>query len=489
MNQALRLSFLSLVSCFGVSALLMSSALAQVNGPGASPSSLFDTVLNLPGDEAVITGAKGESVGGTPGLTTQLNVASGGTVGQIFNAGSGSEVNIAGGAVGGFFRAVAGSEINFSGGILGRNFSANSGSQVNITGGTVGNRFDARFGGEVNISGGAVGIAFDAQPGSDVELIGGEFRLNGADYSANTITLAGDDVFTGTLADGSSFIFSESAFDRLTDVELTLVSLPTADLSPTIVNNPIISGLSGLRSNQTLTLVTGGSLRDNFAVVDATLNVEGGIMGNEGEAFNSLVNISNGTVGQDWSVHDSEMNISGGAVGDFLRASKNSVINISGGTVGDSFRVFNGNVVISGGSVGNSFNAFDGSEVNILGTEFFIDGLELDALQPREAFTIPNRNVTLSGTLADGEQFSFDLNSTEQIGFDFFDPDATITVTLTPALLLGDVNFDGVVDFFDIAPFIERLSSQTFQIEADIDGNGVVDFFDIQPFIDILSGQ
>ena len=54
--------------------------------------------------------------------------------------------------------------------------------------------------------------------------------------------------------------------------------------------------------------------------------------------------------------------------------------------------------------------------------------------------------------------------------------------------LLGDVNLDGVVDFFDIAPFISILSSG-FQTEADIDQNGVVDFFDIAPFIEVLSVQ
>ena len=53
--------------------------------------------------------------------------------------------------------------------------------------------------------------------------------------------------------------------------------------------------------------------------------------------------------------------------------------------------------------------------------------------------------------------------------------------------LLGDVNLDGIVDFFDIQPFIDLLAAQTFQAEADIDGNMVVDFFDIQPFIDILA--
>ena len=55
--------------------------------------------------------------------------------------------------------------------------------------------------------------------------------------------------------------------------------------------------------------------------------------------------------------------------------------------------------------------------------------------------------------------------------------------------LLGDVNLDGIVNFFDIAPFISVLSAQTFQLEADIDGNDVVNFLDIAPFIAILSGQ
>ena len=54
--------------------------------------------------------------------------------------------------------------------------------------------------------------------------------------------------------------------------------------------------------------------------------------------------------------------------------------------------------------------------------------------------------------------------------------------------LLGDVDLNGVVDFFDIQPFINLLSNQEFQFEGDIDGNMVVDFFDIQPFINILAG-
>ena len=64
----------------------------------------------------------------------------------------------------------------------------------------------------------------------------------------------------------------------------------------------------------------------------------------------------------------------------------------------------------------------------------------------------------------------------------------TFTVEIDGSKLLGDVNLDGVVDFFDIQPFIDLLATQTFQCEGDIDEDGDVTFFDIQPFINILAG-
>ena len=64
---------------------------------------------------------------------------------------------------------------------------------------------------------------------------------------------------------------------------------------------------------------------------------------------------------------------------------------------------------------------------------------------------------------------------------------ASFAATPGAPVLLGDVDMNGAVDFFDIQPFIDLLSNQMFQDEADINGDGTVDFFDIQPFIDILS--
>ena len=59
----------------------------------------------------------------------------------------------------------------------------------------------------------------------------------------------------------------------------------------------------------------------------------------------------------------------------------------------------------------------------------------------------------------------------------------------TDEVLLGDVDLNGTVDFFDIAPFIAVLADSGDQAEADVDQSGIVDFFDIAPFIAILAGS
>ena len=95
--------------------------------------------------------------------------------------------------------------------------------------------------------------------------------------------------------------------------------------------------------------------------------------------------------------------------------------------------------------------------------------------------SIPFVNFTF---VADGvtDRISFD------IGGSGFVPINAFSLSVTERIpLLGDVNLDGVVDFFDIAPFISALNSP-YQLEADCDENGFVNFFDISPFIEILSG-
>ena len=94
--------------------------------------------------------------------------------------------------------------------------------------------------------------------------------------------------------------------------------------------------------------------------------------------------------------------------------------------------------------------------------------------------------ITLTNLATDG---SGNLAITVTRSVQLFVAGLTITAVepVGPDCVLGDVNTDGAVDFFDIQPFIDVLSSGGMQCEADIDEDGDVTFFDIQPFINILS--
>lgn len=186
------------------------------------------------------------------------------------------------------------------------------------------------------------------------------------------------------------------------------------------------------------------------------------------------------------------LNISGGTTESAI-AEGNGVVNISNGQVG---RVFtSGTVNISGGTLQGTFQAVSGSVVNVSGSEFSIDGTPLNNLQPGQPFTISDRDVVLSGILADGEPFSLDLVSEFPInGGSVFLPNATLNVTLEAPILLGDVNQDGVVNFQDVGAFITILLRSVFSFlfsgsflpEADCNQDGVVNFDDIPAFIEIL---
>ena len=491
----------------------------------------------------------GEVQGDFEMIDATLNVE-GGVLGSEAGA-IRTEVNVSGGLVSSGFTAFTGSEVTISGGVVGSSFDAEFGSVVSVSGGTLDTFFVASSGSAVSISGGTFGAGFAALPGSNVEIIGGGFELNGTAFSGSTISLTEGDNFSGSLSDGSAFIFSVSASDILSDVTLTSVAVPPLDLSPLIVStaNPNIP--SGLRAGQTLTLLNGGELGDNFEVIDSTLNIEGGEIGGQLGTLRSEVNISGGFVGTGFNAlagselnisggevdgffvanSGSEVNITGGSVGSFATGGPGSEVNITGGSVGAVFNTF-GDLNVSAGSVGGNFHASPGSvvnitggsfgsgfltlaesvvnisggtfggllgtgfsinsgaELNLFGSNFAIDGVPLDdSLVMGQAFTIEERDVTLSGVLVDGSPFSFDLMSVDVLFEDFFEPDATVTVTLGPPVttLLGDVNQDGVVDLSDIAPFIFVLQSGGFQAEADIDLNGVVDFCDVVPFGGIVA--
>ena len=65
---------------------------------------------------------------------------------------------------------------------------------------------------------------------------------------------------------------------------------------------------------------------------------------------------------------------------------------------------------------------------------------------------------------------------------------ARLIVTIDADVLLGDVNLDGIVSLLDVAPFVDRISTSTFQAEADCNEDGFVNLLDVDPFVLILTG-
>ena len=344
---------------------------------------------------------------------------------------------------------------------MGGSFNARSGSTVTIGGGSFDRNFNARSGSTVAISGGSFGRDFNAFAGSDVEFVGGEFRLNGVAFAGPTITLQMNDTFTGTLEDGSAFIFTPLVGDQLNNVMLTPATLPDIDLTPIIVNAASPDGPNNLRAGQALTLQDGGALGTDqrFQAVGATLDIEGGALGNLADiaestvninsgsvsvdfnAFSgSMINISGGSVGGNFNVNaDSTVNISGGSVGSGFGAGSGSTVNISGGSVGSGFDVISGSTVnISGGSLGIDFNAEAGSDVEFIGGAFKLNGTNFAGstitLQTGDVFT---------GTLQDGSPLIF---FNDGIRGDF---DQLNNVTLTE-VALPDI---------DTAPFVVNAAN------------------------------
>jgi hypothetical protein len=106
-------------------------------------------------------------------------------------------------------------------------------------------------------------------------------------------------------------------------------------------------------------------------------------------------------------------------------------VTVRDGSIGERMVLYQGRTLdYSGGVIGDAIQAREGSRVNIRGTHFYIDGVEL-TLPANSELLIPQRDVTLTGLLADGQPFEFNLHSQAGQG-DFFSPDATVAIMLVP---------------------------------------------------------
>ncbi|MBX3435289.1 MAG: hypothetical protein KF847_18375 [Pirellulales bacterium] len=259
-----------------------------------------------------------------------------------------------------------------------------------------------------------------------------QFSLNGAQYAGSTATIAGQDVLSGTLADGTVFVFSGLAGDLLNGVRLVAAPLPAAEPVHFLVNSASSFIPRGLRPGQSLTLAGRAALGANFAVLNATLNVNSGTIGESLETVGSSINVSEGTIGGYFKAHGpGVVNVAGGSVGPYFGIGSGTTLNVTGGAIGTNFSAAAGSVVnIRGGRFGAEFVANAGSQINLFGSNFAIDGAPLEFNGSTMAI-VAQRNVTLTGILADGTPFSYYLFTRRgTFGFSYFSPDAIVTVAL-----------------------------------------------------------
>jgi hypothetical protein len=386
-------------------------------GLASSAAAQFDTVIDLPDMQP--------SIGGGLLSSTQLNVFDGGTItGTTFLLGlqdgsdntnieanfyggfsqarlfaySGSTLNIFGGTFQREIRAFEGSVVRISGGSLDK-FRGDEGSTAFISGGNFADGIDVEFGSSVEISGGRFGeVDLDG-----ATLVGGEFFLNGQEITEFSGSLRDTNLLTGTLADGSVFVFSEEARDDARDLNLSVVALDPIDTTPIVVDSGEAQS-RGLRTGQTMTVTEGGSVGLNFAAVNATLRVEGGAVADRLEAAGASVTVAGGTVGRDFTAFaGTTVEIAGGSVGERYLGASGSSTTVSGGSIGDFAAFENGSTLsMTSGSIGDGATIGFGQNENAIATATLSGGTVGDFLEVgRDA------RVTVSGAAIGDSVFAY----------------------------------------------------------------------------------
>jgi hypothetical protein len=386
----------------------------------------------------------GGSIGyGMELLGSQANL-NGGTVGDGLFVHPGSTVNIAGGAVGDEAQIQAGAGVNLSAGRLGNFAQFEAGSNFVMLGGATGT--STRVRGDAVISGGVVGRGLNMQIGSSLELRGGEFRLNGVPVSGST-TFSSGDLLTGVLSDGTPVLFNSA--DILRTFIITETPIPDAPL--TTIVSPALPTPRGLRAGQSLVLQPGAATVDDFTSVGANLRLDGGQVGARLEAYDSRLDLRNGTIGSSTVLlGDTTLTVRGGSVGDNLGIGSGATFSQTGGSVGLVIMTTGATVNVAGGdfqgqptnSIGHDTWAPAGSAINLFGLSFKQAGVDLLAdIGLGESVVVTNKRAALDGVLADGSDFTLTTGGRGQ-------SIAGATITLTK-LLLGDFNYDGVVNAAD----------------------------------------
>lgn len=355
----------------------------------------------------------------------------------------------------------------FAGGVIGENFTS-SGSIINWYGGTIADRFS------MYPDFPPIGDDEDWVPSpTALHIYGESFEIDGVPVSPAQFAMSPDgtvDVpmpsfeFTGTVAgtlsDGVPFMLS--AADRVnaggvirieqTPIKLHLLVPPP--VGPPTIHVPASIAPQGVRGGQRLFVdpggvvsdsfnagrgsrvdVLGGAVGKNFEAYAATVVIESGSVGDEFDVFaGSQVTFNGGVIGKEAQIIDSHFTMNGGVLED-LPVFERSQVRINGGRIGDYFVSSSSTVDIYGGSIGDITGFF--GDTTLHGTDFRLNGVPIAGLGSVGSSamvdlvlgaTPPN---VLTGTYADGTPFAF-TSREEQSNADRF-PAGRLRVVQTAA--------------------------------------------------------
>ncbi|TWT34044.1 hypothetical protein KOR34_38800 [Posidoniimonas corsicana] len=509
----------------GPGAITMSGGEAQLLGVGPGQS------LRMSGGSTGSISIRGGAVD-----------ISGGSVTRGLSITEGSAVEVSGGVIGPDTLVWDGATLSVTGGEFDEGFLVDHGGAATITGGRFGDRFRANAGSVVSIQNAEIGDQLRVEPGATVTITDSSLGMN-ADVSGVEIALHGQSIGSGLFATDSSIEMRGGSLGAGALIRESTVLIEDADvgeqfearasdvwiansrlgrwfrapqggeLSLVSVESPgnLIAHTQRARlANVTIgpnTAITVSSQPGSGEITDSTFGENTSLVGDihvSGSSFGDDLNMQFGRItlnGQsigEGALIRAELNLLDGVIGSGLRTVEGFPVDIAGGRIEEGYVAANGPVnqtggeiagnvlfwynvpfTMSGGAIGDGLNFYNGAQLNLIGSGFALDGAPIEGLTPGERVEIDARDVTLSGTLADGSPVEFLLDPNQNNGGHYIPAGAMVTVTLFEGLP-GDFNGDAVVDAADYTVWRDSLGQIVgFGEGADHNFSGRIDDGDL----------
>lgn len=416
-------------------------------------------------------------------LGGEMNV-SGGTISSGFFADHRSRINMTGGELGGHFSGAIfrNSAVTISGGAIGGRAVFEDGTALLITGGSIGDDTQLRGGSQAIIRGGQFRDFFIVGEGTTARFVSanlerGRFRardrsklfVEGGEYgftsftvsNGSTLEVAGDASINSVWAgdnrsmETSTIDIRDATIGRAQAGNFGVINLHSGDIGFIEIEGGVVNMHGGFVGRVAARFgefnLDEGVVGDWVGVSSSSVfNMRGGrvesavgVSGDNGRfGPGGIANISGGVIGGELLVLGSNTNrvvanVSGGVIQTGVTMIREAVLNFSGGKIEHSLQVSEESILnMSGGvlDLDEDLAQVRGT-LNLFGSQFLIDDVDItQMLSSGERLIVDERNIVLSGTLADGSPFEFGVGAANLgpgVRTNLFDP-LQISFTLVP---------------------------------------------------------